>query len=1239
MEMLARGRRSTVVDGTVLFADVSGFTALSERLERRGREGAELMSDLLAAIFGPMLDLAAERGGDLLGYGGDALLLLFTGDDHERQALAAGGELLSVLGRRTPAHRAAGRVSLQMSMGAESGPVTLFAAGSDVTQLIVAGPVLEGALRAESAAEGGQLLVGPRLATASHSVPRSTDGLALVTEWPWIDPCGPLGALPRREELARRTMSAPMAAHLGTTGRFGEHRPVTAMFVKHPISADPTTATSRRRVATELDRITDTIVGLCDRHDVTLVAPDAFPGGVKFSIVAGAPVARGDSVDACVGLASDLVTELGDRVSIGINQGTVFCGEIEGAERAVYAVLGDAMNLAARVMARAAPGEVLIEANTASGGRVHRQLDPIEPFAAKGKRELVHGFRVGAGPTSPKAADAPAGVLGREIELDAIEAAWNEAKAGRSNSIAILAPPGLGKSTILRAWLEGGEHPRPLELVGGRLGRLTPFRALTVGLRRHFGLDDATDREVLVALDGLIARRAPGAARWRNLVALAFGLAVPDDSDVGDEHHRAERLHDALAAILAPRGDEPLVVVVDDAQWLDDASQAAVAHLADRAPGVVLVISAARIGEPSLLVDRSLRRVELSPLDDASARRIVRSASPLPLPVERIERIVQRAAGNPLFLAALATTDTGRDLPQTIEEAVRAELDRLPPTTRRILGDLAALGSTTDLGLAAAVLGVDRSASLGSLGADEFIHLSDGVVNFVHPLRREVAYEAMPFRDRRGAHRRALEHLLEMDDPSPSLLALHARWSSAHAETWIWARRAAAEPSARLAPSTAAEHLEWAVESGRRLRTVSAVDRADVLDDLGDLYETLGRFTDAERVFRAALAIDPEPRRSVQRLCRVARQCEHQGHLERGLRWARRAEVAAVALGPGTRALPRRAETSLLFRGGDLLRALAANEAAMQLATIARDRAMLGQTYRMAGTIKELTGRSGVSDLRRAVDLATAVGDSQSAAWALNNLGAALYDRGRWDEAALRYRRCAEVSSQIGDELEAATASNNLAEILSDQGHLDAAIALFADALDVFDGASYRIGRAVAVGNLARAHRRAGLLDLAADELAAATIEFESIGADDFVAEMRLRWVELRLAAGDIDLAADELASLRERGPNAGEAGPLHVAIHRVTGIVAFRRGDLETTELEIGAAQRNAREAQLRYEGALAREVAVACGIERGARSAQRLAGQFRSLGIVDSGQAPLLGLPSSRPDQPVRPRLSSPG
>src|SRR3954470_15036994 len=116
------------VDGTLVFLDVSGFTQLSERLARRGREGAEDLAEAIGECFARLLRVAYDNGGGLLKFGGDALLLLFEGEAHVERACASAVAMREELRRpaRPESDHAGG---LRMSVGVHSGDFHLFVVG------------------------------------------------------------------------------------------------------------------------------------------------------------------------------------------------------------------------------------------------------------------------------------------------------------------------------------------------------------------------------------------------------------------------------------------------------------------------------------------------------------------------------------------------------------------------------------------------------------------------------------------------------------------------------------------------------------------------------------------------------------------------------------------------------------------------------------------------------------------------------------------------------------------------------------------------------------------------------------------------------------------------------------------------------------------------------------------------------------------------------------------------------
>src|SRR3954454_2610418 len=142
------------VAGTLAFIDISGFTKLTERLAARGKVGAEELTEILDALFSELLHLARRDGGHLVKWGGDAVLLLFEGEQHAARAAHAAHRMRARLRRVGRARTPVGRIRLRMSVGIHSGELTLFLVGdpSIHRELIVCGPTATRTAELEAAA-------------------------------------------------------------------------------------------------------------------------------------------------------------------------------------------------------------------------------------------------------------------------------------------------------------------------------------------------------------------------------------------------------------------------------------------------------------------------------------------------------------------------------------------------------------------------------------------------------------------------------------------------------------------------------------------------------------------------------------------------------------------------------------------------------------------------------------------------------------------------------------------------------------------------------------------------------------------------------------------------------------------------------------------------------------------------------------------------------------------------------
>jgi len=146
------------IDGTLLSADISGFTALSEKLAGLGREGAEELTNILNGCFEPMIEAVHVQFGDILKFGGDALLVLFSGPDHAARACRAAAQMREIVARPLVGVTA-GRVQLAISQGMHSGTFTIYSLLVGHTDLLITGAGATETVDCESMAKPGEILL------------------------------------------------------------------------------------------------------------------------------------------------------------------------------------------------------------------------------------------------------------------------------------------------------------------------------------------------------------------------------------------------------------------------------------------------------------------------------------------------------------------------------------------------------------------------------------------------------------------------------------------------------------------------------------------------------------------------------------------------------------------------------------------------------------------------------------------------------------------------------------------------------------------------------------------------------------------------------------------------------------------------------------------------------------------------------------------------------------------------
>jgi class 3 adenylate cyclase/tetratricopeptide (TPR) repeat protein len=1123
------------VEGSIVFVDISGFTKMSERLARQGKAGAEEVTDVLGPVFARLLAVAYGNGGGLIKFGGDALLLLFTGPDHAGQAARSAFGMRRELREIGPIPTSAGAITLRMSVGVNSGTFHMFLVGESHRELVLTGPAATETVTMESTATAGEILISPSTAAAipADAVGRAKGPGFLLRRSPGIGVQAPTLDDGLVDDDLIGYLPTAIRNHVMAGGDDPVHRPVTVAFVHFDEIDSMIREEGPGVVAERLEHLVAAAQLAADEHGVTFLGTDIDKDGGKVILVAGTPQALGDDEERMLlTLRSIMISKPEIPVRIGVNRGPVFAGDIGPSYRRTYTVMGDAVNLAARVMAKAVPGQLLSTGQVLDASPIEFETEPLEPFMVKGKRLPVQAYAVGA-IIGARRHDDELPLVGRDNELDVLSAAVDAAWEGGSALIEIVGEPGIGKTRLMtEARRLGGALPQlrsacELYTISQPYGVIGELVSQAIGCEPGESAEQRSMR-----LQQAVRESAPNLEPWLPLLAVPLDVTVPMTAEVADleEEYRRVHLAESTAELLAARVS-PGLISIEDVHWMDEASAEVMGRIAQEAPRARWVICVSRRDDGTgYLPAGGVTTLRPERLSSEQAEQLIGAAtSDQPLLPHARTALAERSGGNPLFLRELLRS-AGEDLaelPDTIEAMAMAEIDRLPPPDRRLLRLASVLGMSFTDELVAEVLGDEAPPDAGAWRRlSAFLTAEGRQRRFRHALVRDAAYEGLPFRRRREMHARAgeaLERLPDADEHS-SLLALHFGHAQRYDLSWRYGRAAADRARLRYANTEAAKLLWDAVDAAARSGNVTPTSLADAFETLGELEDRIGRYDRAMRAFKQAQRlVQDDPVKEAALLLRKAWVREREGRFTQSLRWINRG-LAAVAKGDGEEAARVRsrllsARATIRQTQGRYSDALAFSTEAIAAAEAAGDLSTVAEAHLILGWANSELGLGGESHARQALAIAEKIDDLQLQGLALNNLGTIIYYEGRWTEAGELWERSETIRLRTGDAVNAAMATNNIGEILSDQGHLAEADERFRRALDVWRAARFDQLVPAAIGNLGRAAARGGRPDEAL-ELLQQALEMATANQFTFMmVETEARIAEAHLFAGDPDAA------------------------------------------------------------------------------------------------------------------------
>ncbi|HEX7165917.1 MAG TPA: tetratricopeptide repeat protein, partial [Acidimicrobiales bacterium] len=836
---------------------------------------------------------------------------------------------------------------------------------------------------------------------------------------------------------------------------------------------------------------------------------------------------------------------------------------------------------------------------------------------------------------------AHAPLVGRDEEL----ATLLGVVADGGQVVDIAGPVGTGKSRLLEE-LRDAVDGEVRVVTCEQYERTTPYFAFGVLLRTLLGLglgssgDAAADADALAAA---VIRLEPSLERWLPLVGDVVGIAVPDTPVTArlDPRYRRERIAYVVTDLLTAALPGRAVVAFDDVHWLDGASAEILLHLAsaiEGRPWTVCVTrrpDAAETTAPPGAVEISLGR-----LDAAASRALVAAAgADSPLPPHVANAVLERAEGNPLFLEELvrmARRGSTDELPDSLEAVVAAQIDGLEPGDRRLLRHAAVLGDSFEPELFAEVVAdaALRASRVAATRLHGFVQVTrDGRLRFRHRLVRDVAYQALPFRQRQVLHARAAQVIERTAGPSTDeragVLSLHCFHAQQFEKCWTYARVAAERAHAKWAMDEACELYERAIAAARRCPdTVTRRELADAWASLAKARQLVGRYEHADAAYRALRRLSGDDRVGMAAVCaRHAQIAERLGRATSSARWVKKGLRLLDGV-QGRQAAFERAHlltmhATAFYRKGDLRAALRWCEEAIEMARIGRNSHARAEANVLIDSVKTATGAPDMGTYaRKALALYERLELRDSAAMVLNNLGAVAYWQGRWTEALALYDRARATFEEMGDVVDAALSVGNVAEIFADQGRLDEADAMLREVVDVWRSLRFPLGLALATRYLARVTLRRGDHDGAIALFDEAREVFASYGQTARLVEVDTWLAECFLHRGDVDRAGALLADVLAQEISSSSS-EMRSMIHRLRACAAASAGRLEDAWAEIDQSLAAARQRGASYDVALALEVLSAVselgGLQQDDAARRERATILASLGVEAPPAPPL--------------------
>lgn len=785
--------RNKIFEGNFLaltmFIDISGFTQMTETLMKKGDEGAEILSSILNKIFNPLVNVIHKRGGFISTFAGDAFTSVFPlqsiPDDLTIQSLRvaySATQIQTIFKNEGMQQTKFGDFELKVKVGLSYGDVSWGIVGKTDKAYFFRGEAIDGCAYSEHHAEKGDIIFDSAFqkvlrpnAVGSETVTENYYRLTQVYDYQTARKLPQVASEPR---LIKQVVRDFIPESVIAFTQLGEFRNVVSVF----ISFEGLTEKS------ELDGFVSILLEHVNRFSGYFNKIDFGDKGGVVLCLFGAPIAFENNVERALDFILAVKRDINQAITLknlnlraGITYGMVYAGIVGGQKRCEYTALGDVVNLSARFMMKADWGDIWVT------DHIHRTTEQgyhyefLGEFRFKGKSQEIPAYRL-TGKKEAVQEIFTGKFVGRSNELEEVQQQFGLIKTDRFGGlIYIYGEAGVGKSRFVFELKKQNDDVKWLYLpCDGVLQK--SFNMYTYFLNNFF--EQSPDNPLVQnranftrIYNNLIVESPDFAAELTRLQSIVEGfLGIHDLSENSlfnqlDAQLRYENTLHAFAEIFrALSNQQPLVIEIEDLQWMDVDSMQAMQVLArnvESYPIVIVVTSRYNDdhSKPTLAVNLPTIEIDLQTLSTEGMVELAESILNGTISEKLKGNLVGKTRGNPFFVEQtisyyqemdLISYDeiwnlTGEEgaIPDTITDLLIARIDRLSARLKEAVQTASVIGNEFDLNLLLDVLkrsvGMWRQRDVEMFlekGQDSKIWalLSEIKGIFAHAMMRDVAY-------------------------------------------------------------------------------------------------------------------------------------------------------------------------------------------------------------------------------------------------------------------------------------------------------------------------------------------------------------------------------------------------------------------------------------------------------------------------------------------------------------------